>query len=101
MQTVAEAGLAQMLADLGDTPDKVADTLAAENIKGQPCNGLLDPVALYVSTKTGEVAWVTATTVEVEEDDYSYQVTMPEPVRIFSERFDRGHYPQLKGETEK
>jgi hypothetical protein len=92
------ADLRQLLADLGDTPDAVADRLRALDIKGKPVSGDCCPIARYVIRHGFAWASVTHMSVMVNNPDREFAQHMepcPKPVRSFIERFDHGAYRDL------
>ena len=95
-----EAAIGQLLAELGDTADKVADTLRAKDIKGEK-RPRFCPIANYVRESLPGLAtvaavpnrvkfWVTESAISAAE----WVPTTP-AVRAFMGNFDRGVYLDL------
>lgn len=90
--------LGQILADLGDTPDAVADRLRALGITGQQVSGCACPIALYLNQNGFSGASVNHLTALVKNpagDFKTIEVAMPRPVSRFINRFDDGVYLDL------
>jgi hypothetical protein len=88
---------AAALAELGDTPDAVADRLRALEIKGWRGSESMCPIAVYlarldqdlVAEVLEEEVWL------IVEDELPVAVPMPEPASWFVQRFDQGVYLDL------
>lgn len=97
MVTAAEM-LAQALADLGDTPDAVADHLRSLGLKGKPVSGDCCPIARYLVQRGFEWASVNHLSVLVNNPAREFAQHIepcPKPVRRFIQRFDDGVYLDL------
>lgn len=94
-----EAAIGRLLAELGDTADKVADALRAKGIKGRKAKAASCPIANYVNASS-DYEHATASDILVTADDpddeyHSLRVTTPQPVRQFIGNFDDGVYLDL------
>lgn len=89
------------LAELGDTPDAVADRLRALDCKGSRGSESMCPVALYLARIDGRWVAEITTSAWVQYDDAAGELTqyvdvaLPDPVERFVYRFDTGVYLDL------
>ena len=89
------------LADLGGTPDEVAESLRRLGIKGKRKSGETCPLAYFIAAKFGDVvtyAEVDTCGVEIEIDRGNADlrwVDFASPCEQFVVRFDKGEYPDL------
>lgn len=85
------------LAELGDTPDAVADRLRALEIKGWMGSESMCPIAVYLARL--DDTWVVEVLGEqafISDDEITtVEVDLPEPVSLFVRRFDQGVYLDL------
>lgn len=86
----------QLLVDLGDNADAIADRLRALGIKGAQCLANICPLAVYLDTH-GITAYISAKTIIVPIDGETATVRLPVPpgVAVFVERVDGGVYLDL------
>ena len=87
-------GVTAALTALGDSPDRVADTLAATGRLGEPGESRECPVAVYlhdVLSPTWPVS-IAGATVTVWTNGHRVDVVLPGPVRRFVAAFDLGAY---------
>jgi hypothetical protein len=89
---------AAALAELGDTPDAVADRLRALEIKGWRGSESMCPVAVYLARV--DYSWVVEVLdievwFHIERLDDAFEMPLPEPVSEFVQRFDKGVYLDL------
>lgn len=87
--------IAQLLAELGDTADDVADRLRALGIKGERGVGEHCPIANLLHSNGYEGAEVDTDTIYPEGSFGDVEVDAPEPVEEFIRRFDDGVYLDL------
>lgn len=92
-----EAAVAKLLADLGDTPDAVADRLRALDIKGRQHRACQCVLAQYINSNIPgkDYAWVHLGKRAVISFGDSTRIPLPPPVAEFARRFDRGVYLDL------
>lgn len=94
-----EAAIGRLLAELGDTADKVADALRAKGIKGRRVSARSCPVTTYLKARRPALDTLTTTQgwVRFRDPDSPTWPTIPttEPVREFVRRFDQGVYLDL------
>ncbi len=94
-----EAAVAQLLAELGDTADAVADRLRALGIKGIPGDACWCPVASYLKRNGYEAVAVSMSdwgcALSVEQGYGAIDGDTPGPVVEFIARFDEGVYLDL------
>jgi len=84
----------QLLAELGDTADAVADRLRALEIKGAQCFSNVCPLSLYLERR-GVVAYVSCEQVTVAIGSAKAFASMPKQAGEFVLRFDGGLYLDL------
>lgn len=90
---------AAALAELGATPDAVADRLRALEIKGWRGSESMCPVAVYLARL--DESWVAEVLEEqvwigISDDEITpIEVDLADPVSLFVRRFDRGVYLDL------
>jgi len=101
---------AGLLAELGDSPDEVAETLRATGVRGVPRDNRSCAVALYLSALVGSEPRIRSVTVGhcsltinlVAPSDSRpagrLQVQLPKPVRRFVAAFDARQYPMVAQE---
>lgn len=82
--------LADLLGSLGDTPDKIADTLVAAGVTGKRGIAKCCPIARWLQRNGITDASVGPRDVAVGEDDEG-MVELPDPVKVFVENFDLGY----------
>jgi len=99
-----------LLAELGDSPDEVAETLRATGVRGVPRDNRSCAVALYLSALVGSEPSIRSVTVGhcsltinlVAPRDSRpagrLQVQLPKPVRRFVAAFDARQYPTVTRE---
>jgi 5'-deoxynucleotidase YfbR-like HD superfamily hydrolase len=87
---LSEAGLTRALADLGDTPDQVADTLRRGNHHGAVCSEATCPITSYLAATFPTATYVRVTSIQalLRHPGGTVQVWSPRPVRHFVDRFD-------------
>lgn len=90
-----EAAIGRLLAELGDTADKVADTLRAKGIKGVRESYEHCPIAKLLQAEDREHVVVLGDSWEALVDDCWLDGDLPQSVRGFVERFDAGVYLDL------
>lgn len=84
------------LESLGSTPEEVAETLRKAGVKGYRALDRDCPVARHLARLTDEpwsVGRVYADCLGLR-DDYAY--ILPDPVSVFTSKFDAGEYPYLE-----
>jgi hypothetical protein len=85
-------------------PDRIADFLEAQNIKGEPMSADFCPVAVYVMHKADRSVAVCPESVAAfhihDGETEAPMIVLPEtsPLREFVNLFDGGHYPALEDE---
>jgi len=95
-----------LLAQLGDSPDEVAETLRASGVHGVPRDNRSCAVALYLSAQLGTEPRIRSVTVGqcsltitlVAPDSRPagrLWVQLPKAVRGFVAEFDACHYPEV------
>ncbi len=99
-----------LLAELGDSPDEVAETLRATGVRGVPRDNRSCAVALYLSALVGSEPSIRSVAVGhcsltinlVAPRDSRpagrLQVQLPKPVRRFVAAFDARQYPTVTRE---
>jgi len=102
--TLTEEWLAEVLAELGETRDEVAETLRKAEIKGRRCDPYDCPVTRYVTSRVMEhlgpsdhatVASCTFVRIELELAGVGYRMLKlraPGPVSDFIDAFDSGRH---------
>lgn len=96
-----EAAIAQLLAELGDTADAVADRLRALGVKGQRAMSQHCPIANYVRANAPGLSRVRVlpTAVKFRRDGAPISawqwVVTPDAVHKFANNFDAGVYLDL------
>lgn len=100
-----------LLAELGESPDEVAETLRATGVRGVPRDNRSCAVALYLSVLVGSEPRIRSVTVGhcsltinlVALPDSRpagrLQVQLPKPVRRFVAAFDARQYPMVIRES--
>lgn len=83
------------LAELGDTPDKVADSLKAQGIKGYCCDGTHCPVGKYLNGKFPRKKLHASATHICDHTFGARLVQTPRAIAVFVRLFDEGKYPDL------
>jgi hypothetical protein len=101
MKDIADA-MSRILADMGDSADKVAAALEAKGVGGaRNTTRILNPVVNYVVSALLISSW----RMELTEDDKlrftirdgeCATVPLPQAVKDFLEAFNRGMYPKLE-----
>jgi len=95
-----------LLAELGDSPDKVAETLRVTGVRGVPRDNRSCAVALYLSALVGSEPRIRSVavghcslTINLVAPDSRpagrLQVQLPKPVRRFVAAFDARQYPMV------
>ena len=87
-------GVSAALAALGDSTDRVADTLAAHGYLGEPAEARECPIAVYLHDVLTP-AWPVSVgdgTATVYCNGVRLDVPLPDPVRRFVGAFDLGAY---------
>jgi hypothetical protein len=99
-----------LLAELGDSPDAVAETLRATGVQGVPRDNRSCAVALYLSALVGSEPRIRSVTVghcsltinlvalADSRPAGRLQVQLPKPVRRFVAAFDARQYPMVTRE---
>lgn len=98
--------LADLLDELGKTPDEIVEHLLEEDCHGPRQNDCFCPVAIYLSKRTGHAASATMHMASLGEFTYNgggriesfighQWARTPAPVAEVIERFDHGEFPEL------
>jgi hypothetical protein len=87
--------LAEVLAELPDTADGIAERMRALGIKGQVQDDFCCPIANFLTSRGFEDAMVGEEWIEVCEDSGSEQGDTPPAVAEFVRRFDTLAWPDL------
>lgn len=110
MYTATESGLTDALAVLGETPEKVAESLRSKGIKGHrfypggPGSPYSCPIAIYLHSVTGRIAQVDHEEAALGEEheaniDWPVALPLPDGVKDFVEAFDCGMFDDLAEEA--
>jgi hypothetical protein len=91
-----EMKVANLLAILGDTPDKIAEKLLGEGCFGNKIQSCSCPVAIWFQKHDMYVS-VGVTNVTIYEPFVS--VDPPKPVKVFVSKFDLREYPFLESKV--
>ena len=97
-----EAAITRLLAELGDTPDAVADSLRAKGIKGKRNKVQCCPVANYIRSNAQGLSFVCVVrrTVGFMAEDQAISTRQwtatTNAVETFTRRFDEGVYLDLE-----
>jgi hypothetical protein len=83
-----------LLDQLGDTRDKVAETLAGLGVTGKPDSSNRCPVANYLRDRLPDVRDIDVSIEEITIDFETY-VDVTNPVAEFISDFDQGYYSEL------
>lgn len=87
--------ISEAIKTLGDTEEKISQTLREKGIKGT--RGELDscPVAIYLTEKLGKKIRVGAYSAWAEDNPNESNVDLPEWVSEWVKYFDREEYPEF------
>jgi len=92
---VAAERAVRLLADLGDTADKIADKLRALDVRGVRLLSNVCVLAVYLDTK-GITAYVSRDQIAVPvDDDTNVCLPVPDAIAAFLAHFDGGVYLDL------
>ncbi|GAA0432610.1 hypothetical protein Aca07nite_19810 [Actinoplanes capillaceus] len=92
--------IADLIADLGDTADAIAERLDTAAVTGRPGDATCCPIATYLHHAEPGLSGITVLPDRIEfftETGDDEHLPTPEPVAEFAARFDDGHYPHLIG----
>jgi hypothetical protein len=95
--------VANLLADLGDTPDGIAFRLAEAQVTGLPGSACSCAIAVYLQRAEPGLTGIEVDRTSIDflaEDATGTRVTTPAPVAEFIDGFDAGRYGHLIAETE-
>jgi hypothetical protein len=89
-----------ILAGLGDSSEKVAESLRGKGIRGERGKADQCPISKLLESEIGGAGWasVSACAVIVQGDSFVSNVQPPEPVAAFVSSFDWGEFPDLEAE---
>ena len=91
---VTEALVRAKLDDLGDTPERMAESLRVRGVKGQPCSSTFCPLAEYLKREFDASSVSVAFLIYVHNGQ-SVELR-PQPHWLsFINQFDGGRYPDL------
>jgi len=92
---MSDLTLAQVLAELPDTADGIADRMRALGIKGKRGRSCCCPLANYLVSEGFDQAIVGESWIEVLYDSGSVECDTPPVIAEFIDRFDAGVYLDL------
>lgn len=86
----------QLLQQLGDTAEEVAQHLRYHGIKGRPCQPGTCPISRYLRANGVYEATTGTRDAGGKVGDYSISSNLPPAVKAFVALFDHDHFPELK-----
>ena len=90
--------IAELIAELGDTPDAIAYHLAESRITGRRADATCCPLAVYLRRAEQGLDWVEVYGPAIDVgtlDGHTVSLSMPDEVYEFVTLFDTERYPHL------